>query len=115
MEKGVHVPKMSANLLSISKLTKSQNYSVTFFSNRCVFQDLTRKTTGNAEKREGLYYLIPQDWENRAYQVKGSPTRECEIRLQHERLGHLNFASLRIIYPNLFKGFDLSFLKCEIC
>ncbi|RVW46160.1 hypothetical protein CK203_076170 [Vitis vinifera] len=76
MEKGVHVPKMSANLLSISKLTKSQNYSVTFFSNRCVFQDLTRKTIGNAEKREGLYYLIPQDWENRAYQVKGSPTRE---------------------------------------
>ncbi|RVX08316.1 hypothetical protein CK203_017641 [Vitis vinifera] len=40
---------------------------------------LTRKTIGNAEKREGLYYLIPQDWENRAYQVKGSPTRECEI------------------------------------
>ena len=47
--------------------------------------------------------------------MKGSPAREREIRLQHERLGHLNFASLKIMYPDLFKGFDLSFLKSEIC
>ena len=47
--------------------------------------------------------------------MEGSPVREREIRLQHERLGHLKFASLRIMYPDLFKGFDLSFLKCEIC
>ena len=45
--------------------------------------------------------------------MEGSPTREREIRLQHERLGHLNFASLRIMYPDLFKGFDSSLLKCE--
>ena len=112
----LHVPEMSTNLLSISKLMKSQNYSVTFFSNRCVFQDLIiGKIIGNAEKREDLYYLIAQDWKNKAYQVKGSPTRELEIRLQHERLGHLNFASLKIMYPDLFKGSELSFLKCEIC
>ena len=58
----LHVPEMSTNLLSISKLMKSQNYSVTFFSNRCVFQDLaTGKTIGNTKEREGLYYLNPQD------------------------------------------------------
>ena len=61
----LHVPKMSVNLLSISKLTKSQNCLVMFFSNQCVFQDLTMgKTISNVEEREGLYYLIPQDWEN---------------------------------------------------
>ena len=47
--------------------------------------------------------------------MEGSLAREHEIRLQHERiLGHLNFGPLRI-YPDLFKGFDSSFLKFEIC
>ena len=37
----LHVPKMSCNLLSISKLTNTCNCSITFFPNHCVFQDLT--------------------------------------------------------------------------
>ena len=104
---------MSVNSLSINKLTKSQNRSVTLFLNQCVFQDLAmEKMIDSAKGREGLYYLIPQDW---AYQMEGSLAREHEIRLQHERiLGHLNFGPLRI-YPDLFKGFDSSFLKFEIC
>ena len=58
----LHVPNMSCNLLSISKLTKSQNYSVTFFSTHCVFEDLTTaKVIGSAKEREGLYYLVTKE------------------------------------------------------
>ena len=57
-----HVLNMSCNLLSISKLTKSQNYSVTFFSTHCVFEDLTTgKVIGSAKEREGLYYLVTEE------------------------------------------------------
>ena len=58
----LHVLNMSCNLLSISKLTKSQNYSVTFFSTHCVFEDLTTgKVIGSAKEREGLYYLVTKE------------------------------------------------------
>lgn len=58
----LHVLEMSVNSLSINKLTKSQNRSVTFFLNQCVFQDLAmEKMIDSAKGREGLYYLIPQD------------------------------------------------------
>ena len=58
----LHVLNMSCNLLSISKLTKSQNYSVTFFSTHCVFEDLTTgKVIGSAKEREGLYYLVTEE------------------------------------------------------
>ena len=85
---------MSCNLLSISKLTKSQNCSITFFSNRCVSQDLTmRKMIGSAEEREGLYYQTTPEPEDLAYQVKSNLNKEKEVWLQHERLGHLNFSA----------------------
>ena len=35
----LHVPKLSYNLISISKLTKDQNYIVSFSQSFCDFQD----------------------------------------------------------------------------
>ena len=58
----LHVPKMSCNLLSIKKLTKTSNCSVTFFPNHCVFQDLSsRKMIVSAKERNGLYYLDTEE------------------------------------------------------
>ena len=51
-------PNLSNDLLSISKITKNLNCSVTFHSTHCVFQDnLTKTTIGIGKEREGLYYL----------------------------------------------------------
>ena len=112
----LHVPQLSYNLLSISKLTKSQNCSITFFSNRCVFQDLTtRKMIGSSEKREGLLYLTILEPEDLAYQVRSNVNKEKEEWLQHKRLGYLNFSALRVLYSDLLRGFDISDFKCEIC
>ena len=35
------VPQFQFNLLSVSKLTKELHFSATFFSNFCIFQDLS--------------------------------------------------------------------------
>lgn len=52
------IPSFKFNLLSVSQLTKSLNCSVTFFSDHCVFQDLTtKKTIGVGKCWNGLYYL----------------------------------------------------------
>ena len=36
----LYMPKFSFNLLSVIKITKALNCSVTFYSDRCVFQEL---------------------------------------------------------------------------
>ena len=44
----LHVPHLSYNLLSVSKLTHDHNCQIKFWSSHCKFQDLTsRKTIGD--------------------------------------------------------------------
>ena len=51
-------PNLSNHLLSISKITKNMNCSVTFHSTHCVFQDnITKTVIGIGKERGGLYYL----------------------------------------------------------
>ena len=58
----LHVSNMFCNLLFINKLTKSQNYSITFFPTNFVFQNLTmRKMIGSAKEREGFYYVVTKE------------------------------------------------------
>ena len=90
----LHVPNFPFNLMSISKLTKQLNCSVTFFSGSVVIQDLkTQKMIGKGHKAHGLYYLSP------------IPTLTCtsipsSIDI-HCRLGHPSLANLKMLVPHL--------------
>lgn len=54
----LHVPKLSCNLISISKLTHDLNCVTKFFPTHCKFQELcTRKTIGCAREVDSLYIL----------------------------------------------------------
>ena len=54
----LYVPKLTYNLLSISKLTKDMNCIVTFFLSNCTFQDRSPgKMIGSSEEKDRLYYL----------------------------------------------------------
>ncbi|KAG6489982.1 hypothetical protein ZIOFF_051264 [Zingiber officinale] len=57
LSSALHVPSVSINLLSVSSITKQLHYSVTFFPDHCVFQDLeTKQTIGTGREVGGLYY-----------------------------------------------------------
>jgi hypothetical protein len=54
----LHVPGFPFNLLSISKITKALNCSVSFYPSLCIFQDLkTRRMIGMRHEVGALYYL----------------------------------------------------------
>ncbi|KAI5348904.1 hypothetical protein L3X38_001791 [Prunus dulcis] len=54
------VPSFDHNLLSATQLTTTLEYTITFWPNHCVFQNiLTGKTIGCGIQRDKLYYL---DW-----------------------------------------------------
>ena len=58
LESVLHVPKLSCNLLFVSKLTKASNCCAKFLPSYCVFQELSSgKTIGSAKECEGLYYF----------------------------------------------------------
>jgi len=54
----LHVPKLSCNLISITKLTNDIKCQANFFHSHCIFKDLNSgKMIGNAKESGGLYYL----------------------------------------------------------
>ncbi|GAB2285419.1 hypothetical protein Dimus_039704 [Dionaea muscipula] len=81
------VPHITKNLLSISKLTRKNNCSVTFSSSGFTIQDLTARTVvevGRCEK--GLYIL---DRGHHGLLSRLSKTNVCASSvLWHARLGH---------------------------
>ena len=118
----LHVPNISCNLLSISKLTRDQNCQANFFPSRCEFQDLiSRKMIGSARQSEGLYFF--EDGSNLRQQSQSlstclesmSVSSDNDIMLWHFRLGHPSFRYLKYLFPKLFMNKDPSFFKCEIC
>ena len=113
-------PSLSNSLLSISKITKHLNCSVTFYSTYCVFQDnLTKITIGIAKKRRGLYHFEGarelQSKSNYVFQVARETSNRKKILLWQNRLGHPSFAYLEHLFPQLFQNISVSSLRREQC
>ncbi|KAI3465995.1 hypothetical protein Pfo_022658 [Paulownia fortunei] len=115
----LHVPNLSCNLVSISKLTRDLNCSAKFSSTHCVFQDLcTGKKIGSAREVDGLFLLEEKTEDEkilenvgRGYQVEGVDGKYTEIWMWHLRLGHPSFLYLKYLFPELFKNKDISLFK----
>ena len=111
LKKVLYVPRLNCNLVSISKLCKQLNCSVTYFDDVCVIQDRTSRTLiGAGEQREGVYYYK----ESKVNQVNAVSTRG----LWHKRLGHPSSDVLSLLPRSL--GLDCGSTKakdefCEIC
>nr|KYP73851.1 Retrovirus-related Pol polyprotein from transposon TNT 1-94 [Cajanus cajan] len=115
----LHVPQLANNLISVQKLTKDLNCSVTFFSTHCVFQDLaTRKTILTAKEQSGLY-LLESDDQNKTKIISQQATSETwansQIWLHHKRLGHPSFNLLKSLFPHLFTKESIESFNCDIC
>ena len=111
----LHVPNLSCNLISISKLTKDLNCIAKFFPTRCEFQDsCTGKTIGCANEVDGLYYF-----ENKSIGLgnlsQAYSSSNNEIELWHKRLGHPSFPYMKEICPTLFQNRNIRDIQCEIC
>jgi hypothetical protein len=105
----LHVPSFPFNLLSISKITKSFNCSVSFYPSLCIFQDLmTRRMIGMGHEVGGLYYM---DLTPTSSQVLQSSTSIPALQW-HCRLGHPSLPTLKHQVPHLHHE---SSVPCEAC
>ncbi|CAM8896855.1 unnamed protein product [Rhodiola kirilowii] len=101
------LPKLSFNLMSVSRLTRSLNCCATFFPDHCVFQDLsTKKIIGKGRQSAGLYILDSQLPKSVACTSSADPIDA------HCRLGHPSLSVLRTLCPQFS---SLSSLDCDSC
>ena len=119
----LHVPKLSAKLLSVHKLTTDLQCLVTFSPTLCKFQDQGKgKMIGLAREENGLYLLKEaRGTGSTKSQLPLSLLSESlsshnkEIWLCHFRLGHPSFSTLKIMFPSLFQGLDIGMFHCDDC
>ena len=58
LDKVLYVPSLKCNLVSIAKLCKELNCSVTFYDDFCVLQDRTSRTPIGVGKQSGGVYFF---------------------------------------------------------
>lgn len=110
----LHVPSFPINLLSISCITRELNCAAIFLPNRCIFQELgSGRKLGIGSMHDGLYYLDKEVSPSVAAVLSSSPLEE--FLLQHRRLGHISFAILGQLYPELFNKVRNYNLSCDAC
>lgn len=94
------VPEMKTNLLSISKLTRDNNCSISFFADKLVIKNAQRQTIAEGYQRKGLYELgklqsAPSNYYS-AF-ITSKSLNKAPISIWHQRMGHLNDSSLRLL------------------
>ncbi|RVX11416.1 Retrovirus-related Pol polyprotein from transposon RE1 [Vitis vinifera] len=102
----LYAPECSFNHISISKITRTLNCSITFFDKFVTWQDRsTRKTIGIGRESQGLYHL-----------TSPSTPAVCISTdaplLIHSRLGHPSLSKFQKMVPRFS---SLSSLACESC
>ena len=112
----LHVPSFCVNLLSVSKITKSLNCSITFFADFCILQDLaTKKTIGLGRQHDGLYYFSPNITPSPNLLTPQVNQTSSQPDLWHKRLGHPSIHPMKHL-ADLVPEISFSSNKvCDIC
>ncbi|KAJ9675677.1 hypothetical protein PVL29_024546 [Vitis rotundifolia] len=102
----LYAPECPFNLISISKITRTLNCSITFSDKFVILQDRsTGKTIGIRRESQSLYHLTSPS----------SPTTFISTYaplLIHSRLGHPSLSKFQKLVPRFS---TLSSLACESC
>ena len=114
----LHVPKLHANLLSVSKLV-SQDLKVQFNNKGCVLRAPNGEMIVMAPKEGNLYQLRFKTVNGtRRACVARDATHEHSLELWHKRLGHLNVKSVKTL-QSMVGGMQVTKgtcdLSCEAC
>ena len=91
----LHVPKLHANLLSVSKLV-SQELKVHFNNHGCVLRAANGEVIVTAPREGNLYqiHFLTVNGSSRACLAQGS-AQPHSLEVWHKRLGHLNVKSVK--------------------
>ena len=107
INQALYVPDIGVNLVSVSRLAQS-GLQVAFVDDQCVISNKAGKMIAYAKRGEGNLYRLPiHPMIGTAY-VNQSADVSPDVKLWHDRLGHLNLDSMRLLNARrLVKDFPL--------
>ncbi len=111
IENALHVPKLHANLLSVSKLVSS-GLKVQFNLNECIVKASDGEAIAIAPREGNLYQMNFMKVHGvDAANLVQSPTGDGGLELWHRRLGHLNEKGVRTL-QTMVSGMNLGKISC---
>lgn len=117
LDKVLFVPSFLYNLLSVSQLTKDNNYIISFDAHRCFIQDSTLKIVKEIGNAQGGLYILPHTLTsvNPSIQCQAAVQRNTkDSELWHVRLSHPVASSTKYL-SDLLPSATLDFSKCDTC
>ena len=113
LRKLLYVPNLNCNLMSVAKLVKELNCTVTFCNDFCILQDCTSRTPiGLGQQRDGVYYYQGE------LKMKNQVNVMISQEIWHNRMGHPSSEVLTTLLKSL--GIDSAMNNdaygvCEAC
>jgi hypothetical protein len=109
----LHVPKLHANLLSVSKFV-SNGLKVQFNINECIICVSDGHSVAIAPRERNLYHLhVVKIHGMNAANLVQSNGGDGGLQLWHRRLDHLNESGVRTLW-NIMTGIDLTQVSCPL-
>ena len=113
----LYVPKLTYNLLSVSKMTDAEKH-ITFSDDECFVYNENEELLAVATKTGSLYHLIC--YQSLQEEINAVRKHESKENRWHRRFGHLGEKYLReLAQHNLVNGFDYNLSNvidfCEPC
>ena len=108
----LHVPKLTANLLSVRQLV-AKHLRVEFSDKGCYVLSPSRDEVAIIEEHEGLYHIkFSKVHSKESAALAHSNLKDDKLALWHRRLGHLNIKSVKTL-RGMVSGMDLHQLKVD--
>lgn len=105
------VPAFNYNLISISALTSSTSYQVSFTHTDCVIQDVSKEQHIGMGRRFGNFYILDPSF---SCNLSSSCNSAVTANTWHYRLGHPSLDKLKLLSsPLSLKNFEHD--VCYIC
>lgn len=113
----IHVPQLTTNLLSVSKMTQ-KGLEVHFDSETCTIFDKNSDVVATATAVNGVYELDIFSGSTNTNYAGTASAKEVTQELWHKRLAHLNSRSMRLLKEGMAQGInynEVDFKTCVAC
>lgn len=107
----LYVPEFDLNIVSVSALTKTKDFTVHFFDDNAIIQDRKKNMKiGKAERHVGLYILQHNNKKNETINL-------VSLETWHRRFGHPSIDRLVVIKNQLHVKDSFNTLQspCSVC
>jgi len=112
LENVYYSPDFNVNLISVSRLTSTSSYMISFTDKHAVlFDKVMKMEAGRASAHQGLYFLTHSPGTQNSFNFVGT----LSFAIWHNRLGHTCSDRMHFIFKTLNLSCNDDLKECDAC